>query len=204
MQPQGDSPDGAEPQPEGKRRQYTSNWFLRVVVEFLIALAIAVTLTWLVTTFILQPYEVPSGSMEPTIMTGDKIIAEKLSFVFGPIKRGDIIVFEDKTHPGRILVKRVIAVAGETVDLRNGSVVVDSNMLYEPYTYRTFSNPLPSSFDDMPIEYPYVVPEGCVWVMGDNRDNSADSRYFGPIEERTVEGRVMMVFWPPSDISILM
>ena len=187
-----------------QKKQSDIHWLLRFCIEFAIALAIAFVLTWLVKTFIAQPYEVPSGSMQPTIMIGDRIIAEKLSYAFGSVERGDIVVFKDKTQPGRILVKRVIALAGQTVDLRDGYVVIDGVRLYEPYTHGSSSYVLPTTFNNMEITYPYTIPEGHLWVMGDNREDSADSRYFGPIEETAVEGRIFMVFWPFSDISLLM
>lgn len=178
---------------------------LRFFVEFIIALAIAFALTWLVKTFVIQPFEVPSGSMEPTIMTNDRILAEKITYSFNTVKKGDVIVFADKTQQGRILVKRVIALPGQTVSFDGeGNVLVDGSSIYEPYTKGRLSYPLPTHFEGMTISYPYTVPENCVWVMGDNRTNSADSRYFGSIDMDSIEGRVVMIFWPPSDISLMM
>ena len=193
----------AELESKAKQPQSRGYWLLRFSLELLIALVIAFSLTWLVKTFVLQPYEVPSGSMEPTIMIGDKILADKVTYMFSSVQRGDIVVFEDITQPGRILVKRVIALSGQIVDLQNGRVIVDGVVLYEPYTYGSLSYPL-STFNDIEITYPYTVPEGYVWVMGDNREHSGDSRYFGPIKEESIEGRILMVYWPPRDISLLM
>lgn len=175
----------------------------RSILEFAVALAVALVLTWLVKSFVIEPYEVPTGSMETTIMTGDKLLAEKLTIHWQPIESGDIIVFADKVLSGRILVKRVIATGGQIVDLVDGTVYVDGNPLYEPYANGAQTHPIEQHFENMPIEYPYQVPEGQLWVMGDNRENSADSRYFGAVREDSVYGRAILVFWPLEDIGPL-
>jgi signal peptidase I len=175
-------------------------WFF---LELAIAIALAFGFLMLLQTFVIRSYNVPTGSMESTIMTGDRILAEKISYNFGEIRRGDIVVFDDKTQPNRFLVKRVIATEGQIVNLKDGHVVLDDEVLFEPYTKGLPSEPLKDQFEGMPIKYPYTVPEGCIWVMGDNRTNSLDSRYFGPIRTETVHGHVVLTFWPPSNIGFL-
>jgi len=191
---------GHEQQPVKRKR---SSGILRTLLEFAIALVVALGLTWVLKTFVVEPYEVPTGSMESTIMIGDKLLAEKVTLNFSPVRSGDIVVFADKVMPGRVLVKRVIAVGGQSVDFKEGHVLVDGLPLYEPYTNGAISKPLEQQFENMNINYPYTVPEGHVWVMGDNRENSADSRYFGSIAENSVYGRALMVFWPLEDIGPL-
>ncbi len=164
---------------------------LRLVIEILLVIVVAVGLATLFTRFIMQPYEIPSGSMEQTIEVGDRIFSEKLSYTFGEPKQGDIITFEDPADPERVLIKRVIATGGQTVDLRDGVVYVNGVALDEPYTQGKPSNDLNSG-----IEYPYTVPDGYVWVMGDNRTNSADSRAFGSIPLESITGRAMLRYWP--------
>jgi signal peptidase I len=198
--------EGPEPPegPEGEQRQGRKHpSILRTLIEFALALAIALALTWLINTFLVQPFEVPTGSMETTIMTGDKLLADKVSLNWEPVQNGNIIVFADKIMPGRILVKRVIATGGQVVDIKNGMVYVDGSPLYEPYVNGVETQPLEQHYNNMPISYPYTVPEGHLWVMGDNRDNSADSRYFGTIDGSTVYGRALMVIWPLEDIGPL-
>jgi len=196
------APAHARPQHEAKPERMKKA-YLRFLIEIGIAVVIALVLTGLLKTFVAQPYQVPTGSMESTIMIGDTIIAEKITYAFNPVQRGDIVVFMDKTQTDRILVKRVIALAGDVVDLRNGSVIVNGVALDEPYTHGRASYPLTSTYLNMTIEFPYTVPAGSIWVMGDNRTHSADSRYFGPILEDSVLGRVIVVIWPPSDMSLL-
>ena len=195
--------DKLEEEDDFQRPTRNSGSILRTLIEFAIALGIAMGLTWALKTYVIEPYEVPTGSMESTIMIGDKLLAEKISLYFNPVQPGDIVVFADVVLQGRVLVKRVIAVGGQTIDLVDGHVVIDGARLYEPYLHGVSTNPLGVHFEGMQIDYPYTVPDGYLWVMGDNRGNSADSRYFGPVLESSVYGRAFMVFWPLPDIGPL-
>lgn len=103
------------------------------------------------------------------------------------------MTFQDPEIPGRVLIKRVIAVGGQTVDLVDGKVVVDGVALDEPYTQGKASEPL-NPAPDVDVSYPFTVPEGRLWVMGDNRTNSQDSRYFGAIKESSVTGHAVLVY----------
>ena len=171
---------------------------LRLVIEILLIVIVAIGLATLFTRFVMQPYEIPSGSMEQTIEVGDRVFSEKVSYMFGDPVQGDIITFEDPADSERVLIKRVIATGGQTVDLRDGVVYVDGVPLDEPYTQGKPSNDLNSG-----ITYPYTVPEGHVWVMGDNRTNSQDSRYFGAIKESSVTGKAIFIYWPLTDVGPL-
>jgi len=177
--------------------------FGQFVIELLIALVIAFALTWCLKTFVLQPYEVPSGSMEPTIMTGDKIFADKVTYFFSSVEKGNIIVFQDLVDPDRVLVKRVVGLPGDVIELKNGHVYVNDKWLYEYYTHETETFEPDQGERHVEITYPFTVPEGCVWVMGDNRTSSADSRVFGPVSMDSIQGHVFMVFWPLNEIRIL-
>ena len=167
---------------------------LRQVVEFLLTLAVAFLVAQGVRAWVIQPYIVPTGSMLPTIQLGDQVLAKKFVYGFQPPRRGDIVVLDDPTHQVDTLIKRVIAVGGQTVDLKDGRVVVNGAALVEPYTHRQPSDPLPGSM----ITFPVRVPVGSVWVMGDNRTQSEDSRWFGPVKLSTVHGKAFFVYWPLS------
>lgn len=171
---------------------------IRLLIEIVVIIAVAIGLATLFTHFVIQPYEIPSGSMEDTIEIGDRVFSEKVSYAFGEPQRGDIITFEDPTDPDRILIKRVVATEGQTVELRNGLVYVDGVPLNEPYTLDRPSEDLESG-----IEYPYTVPAGYVWVMGDNRTNSADSRVFGAIPVDSITGRAIFRYWPLDRLGLL-
>lgn len=164
-------------------------------ISFLVMVAIVVAGAWLLRTFVIEPFQIPSASMEETIQTGDMVFAEKISYQFSDPEQGDIVVFSDPQVPSRTLIKRVIATEGQTVDLRDGVVYVDGVALDEPYTQGLPSYPL-HTVSNVNITYPYTIPEGSVWVMGDNRTNSSDSRYFGPISEDAVFGKVLCIYWP--------
>ena len=174
----------------------------RRIVAALWWAAFVVALAWRQVTFVHQAFAVPSGSMEGTIMTGDRVYAEKVSYLFRDPEPGDIVTFQDPEIPGRVLIKRCIAVGGQTVDLVDGRVVVDGVALDEPYTRGLPSEPLKTALG-VEVSYPYTVPAGHLWVMGDNRTNSNDSRYFGAIDEDTLTGRAALVYWPFSNFGLL-
>ncbi len=177
-----DSGQHAEPRRSGA---------FRTILSLLVMVAFVFGLSWALRTFVFQPYEIPSGSMENTIMTGDMVFSEKISYYLRDPEPGDIVTFQDPEIPGRVLIKRCIAVGGQTVDLVDGRVVVDGVALDEPYTRGLPSEPLKTALG-VEVSYPYTVPAGHLWVMGDNRTNSNDSRYFGAIDEDTLTGRAAL------------
>lgn len=173
---------------EGERGRGGWGWFF-------VWLAVAVAVGLLVKTFVATPYVVPTGSMRDTIVEGDTLLGERVSLYFGDPEAGDIVTF-DSPIDGETLIKRIIAVGGQTVDLVDGSVYVDGERLDEPYTEGKPSYSLSDLPGSAGIEYPYEVPEGCVWVMGDNRTDSKDSRYFGAVSVDDVTSRALFIYWP--------
>ena len=174
---------------------------IRHCISFLVIIAVVLVCSYGIRTYMIEPFEVPSGSMEDTIMTGDMVFAEKVSYLVGSPHQGDIVVFSDPQIPSRVLIKRVVATGGQTVDLIDGVVYVDGVAQHESYIQGE-SYPL-STAGNVYLSYPYTVPSDCVWVMGDNRENSADSRYFGPITTSTVFGRAIVTYWPLNHIGLL-
>lgn len=193
----------AEPEPEHRR-----SFWRELPVLVLAALVIAV----LIKTLLAQAFWIPSSSMEDTLEINDRVLVNKLSYRLGDFARGDVIVFDDprgtateESIPQAILrnlaesvglstpksefIKRVIGLPGESVEVRAGEVLVDGVVVAEPYLH-------PQT--EMPDFGPEVVPEGHLFVMGDNRNSSQDSRFFGPIEETSVVGKAFVVIWPPS------
>lgn len=171
--------------------------FAEILVLALVALGIAIG----VRTFVAEPFIIPSASMADTLKVGDRLVGEKLTYRSGSPKAGDVVTFADPEDASVTLIKRVIATGGQTVDLRDGVVYVDGVAQDEPYTEGKPSNPLPthSSLLSGDIDYPYTVPNGSIWVMGDNRTNSQDSRYFGAIPVSSVTSKAAFVFWPLQD-----
>ncbi|NNN18800.1 MAG: signal peptidase I [Acidimicrobiaceae bacterium] len=155
-------------------------------------LVIAVVFGILVRTFVFQSFYIPSGSMIPTLKVGNRVLVNELSYDFHPIHRGDIIVFrtppKDRGNPViKDLVKRVVGLPGDTVSSANGKLEINGKPLSEPYL------PPGTVTSGVPTQ---KIPPGELWVMGDNRQNSEDSRFFGPISEKLIVGRVTLIYWP--------
>ena len=199
-----DEPHPAEPAgaPSSRRGR-------RALVEWGVILVVVVLGTVLLRTFVVQSFYIPSGSMLPTLQIGDRIIVDKLSYRFHDPHRGDIVVFarpplEDQAYAD--LVKRVIGLPGETISSQNGAVYINGKRLVEPwlpsgsqgYTGALAGGDAHPQFD---LPGPVKIPPGEYYVMGDNRMDSEDSRYFGPIPRSLIVGRVVMRIWPVSHIS---
>jgi signal peptidase I len=181
-----------------------------VVREYFESIVIAVILALFVRTWAVQAFKIPTGSMENNLLIGDHLLVNK--FVFGPasgplertllpmreIRRGDVVVFKYPDEPERDFIKRVIGLPGETLELRNKKVFIDGQPIDEPYVH--FLDPdhhasEVTSFDVRERYGPVRVPEGQYFVMGDNRDNSQDSRYWGFLPRGYIKGRALMIYW---------
>ena len=162
--------------------------------NFVLSLAVVMGLAYVMSEYVAIAYAVPSSSMESTIHAGDKVYAEQLSYYFRDVEPGDIITFEDPSDPDKILLKRCVAVGGQSVDFKDGCLYVDDVLMTENYTEGKPTNPFVDTQEA--IVYPYTLSEGQLWVMGDNRTNSKDSRYFGAIDTASVKKRVFIVLWP--------
>lgn len=188
------------------RPAHSKHSVARDIIELVLLVVAAFGIALAIRTYVAEPFVIPSTSMTETLKVGDRVIGEKLTYLNSDPQVGDIVTFEDPEDSSQILIKRVIATAGETVELKGGSVYVNGVKLDEDeYTLGKQSNKLYSHATslDANIEYPYTVPEGCVWVMGDNRTNSLDSRYFGAIKISSITSRALFVFWPIEDIGSL-
>ena len=168
--------------------------FFRSFFSVLLTVACIIGVAYLVRTYVVEPYQIPSGSMEQTIMPGDSVFGEKVSYRFRKPEIGDIVTFTDPEAETRLLIKRVVATEGQVVNIAGGKLYVDGKEQVFDYTENRYTYPLPNSIAIK--SYPYKVPDGCVFVMGDNRENSQDSRYFGAISIESVQSRAFVVYWP--------
>ncbi len=164
-----------------------------VFSEVFESVAIAVLLAVVIRLFVLEPFYIPSGSMVPTLKERDRIIVSKLNYYFQEPKRGDIVVFKYPKDPKRNFVKRLIAVGGETVAIKNSRLYINGQPVSEDYL------PKGLRFADYG---PVVVPSGNYFMMGDNRNNSDDSRVWGYLPENLIVGRALVIYWPLERISI--
>jgi signal peptidase I len=184
-----------------------------VVREYFESIVIAVILALFIRTFVVQAFKIPTGSMENNLLIGDHLLVNK--FVFGPplgswerallpertIRRGDVIVFKYPGNRERDFIKRVIGLPGETLEMRNKKVYINGKPLDEPYVHFLEPPQSPSayaeitSFDKRESYGPIQIPAGKYFMMGDNRDNSEDSRYWGLLPEEDVKGKAVMIYW---------
>lgn len=179
------------------------------VREYFESIVVAVILALFVRTFVVQAFKIPTGSMEPNLLVGDHLLVNK--FLFAPsagslermvlpmreVRRGDIIVFKFPEEPERDFIKRVIGLPGDTIEVRNRQVRINGAVLDEPYAHYLFpvSHEESDAFDVRARYGPVTVPDGHYFMMGDNRDNSQDSRYWGFLPAHYVKGRALMIYW---------
>ncbi|MEA2826426.1 MAG: signal peptidase [Actinomycetota bacterium] len=192
----------------------------RLLREAVVLVGTAMIIAFLIKSFVAQAFFIPSGSMIPQLKVGDRVVVSKVAYRLHDPHRGDIVVFDapnqadvkkEEALPRKVIkgvlesiglstpsteeyIKRVIGLPGEKVEGRDGRVYVNGRELVEPYLPQ---GPTTRNFD------PVVLGEGQLWVMGDNRENSSDSRVFGPIPESTVVGRAFVKVWPIPDGSFL-
>jgi signal peptidase I len=178
-----------------------------IVREYLEAALWALVLTAVLRAFVIQAFRIPSESMRDTLLVGDFLFVNK--FEYGPKipfthvrlpglhapRRGDVIVFQFPQDPSKDFIKRCVATGGETVEIKEKQVYVNGRRLDEPYTRHTDPNIRPAGFDFRDNFGPFTVPKGEMFMMGDNRDNSNDSRYWGTLPMDLVKGRAMFLYW---------
>jgi signal peptidase I len=195
-------PGAAVPDP-GEPAKKRSGW--RGAIEWIAVIGGALILAFLIRTFLLAAFYIPSESMLDTLEVGDRVLVNKLSYHLHDVNRGDVVVFErppNQPDSGiKDLIKRVIALPGETVEGRGCQIYItpagstETFVLQEPYLDRGWT--LRCDFG------PVTLGENELWVMGDNRDDSEDSRFFGPISQDLVVGRAFVIVWPISDLGWL-
>lgn len=175
--------------------------------EYTEAIVTALVLALIIRAYIVQAFKIPSGSMIPTLLIGDHILVNK--FIYGtkiPLtdkkilvwrspERGDIIVFKYPENPKKDFIKRVIATGGEVIEERDKIVYVNGKPLYEPYAYHVDRTIRPGVNDPRDNFGPLVVPKNKVFVMGDNRDQSYDSRYWGFVDMKDIRGKALLIYW---------
>jgi signal peptidase I len=168
----------------------------RRLAEYAVVLLVAFVVVFgVLRPFVVKSFWIPSESMVPTLEVGDRIFVNRFVYRFTEPERGDIVVF-DSLETDDELVKRVVAVPGDRVRVRNGVLRVNGDFPEEPYA-------VPIVFPDGSSFGPTRLSEGEVFVMGDNRANSRDSRFFGPVPVENIEGEAFFMFWPPFRIGFM-
>ncbi|MCX7816279.1 MAG: signal peptidase I [Syntrophales bacterium] len=177
------------------------------IQEYAEAIIIAILIALFIRTFIIQAFKIPSGSMKPTLLVGDYILVSKfyygvkLPFVrstlipFHEPKKGDIVVFIYPEDRSKDFIKRVIAVAGDTVEIRNKKIFINGSPYEDKYGVYTDSSIYPASIQPRDNFGPITVPKGKIFTMGDNRDQSYDSRYWGFVDLKDVLGKALIIYF---------
>jgi signal peptidase I len=175
----------------------------RTVLEYVVLAVVAVAVALLIQAFLVKPYRIPSPSMEDTLLVGDRVLVDRISWRFSKPARGDIVVFHSPV-PGPVLIKRIVGMPGDTLSLRDGAVYVNGRRLAEPYVRRVGGRPVPTEPFETGLPWalhqPYTVPAGSYFLMGDNRTDSKDGRDFGPVARDQLVGRAFARYWPPGRI----
>lgn len=175
--------------------------------EYSKAIITALILALFIRAYFIQAFKIPSGSMIPTLVVGDHILVNK--FIYGtkiPFSdkrvlafrkpgRGDIIVFKYPEDPDRDFIKRVIAVEGDVIESRNKVIYVNGNPVNEPYKQHTDTTLTPKGIEPRDNFGPHIVPKEKLFMMGDNRDQSYDSRYWGYVDLKQVKGKALIMYW---------
>ncbi len=204
--PAGGAPGTDAPHPTPAPRSTSTRWIREGIIVVVVAVLVAVLLR----TFVVQTFFIPSGSMEPTLQIGDRILVNKLSYHLHGVNRGDIVVFsrppaENCGGPEvNDLVKRVVGLPGDVISLSRGYVYIDGKRLDEswlPATEQGITSTGPTG-NSSNLAHPYRIPADNYFVMGDNRNDSCDSRYWGPIKQSLIVGKVEVRVWPISSLRI--
>ena len=207
-------PDEDQPSPKERKKRRTITIFKWAVplalVEWVVLIGSALVIALLIKTFLFQAFYIPSESMRPTLNVGDRVLVNKMSYRLHDVNRGDIVVFEtppnadDANGTIKDLVKRVIGLPGETIETREGVVYINGQQLEEPYLTNGVKTCAPNSSPGTCADFgPEVIGADHVFVMGDNRAASKDSRVFKGIEESSIVGRVFVRIWPLNDLGFL-
>jgi signal peptidase I len=179
------------------------------VREYFESIVVAVILALFIRTFVVQAFKIPTGSMEPNLLVGDHLLVNK--FVFSPtatgverallpvrdVRRGDVVVFKYPEDPERDFIKRIVGLPGETIEVKGTQVLVNGAAIAQPFAHFLLPHDPATADEDDPREHfgPVTVPAGHFFAMGDNRDNSQDSRYWGFLPGHYIKGRALMIYW---------
>ena len=179
----------------------------RLLWEYSEAIITALILALLIRAYVIQAFKIPSGSMIPTLVIGDHILVNKFLYgtripfsetmvlEFTKPEKGAIIVFKYPEDPTRDFIKRVVAVEGDVVESKNKAIYVNGKQTSEPYTQHTDNSIRPMGIEPRDNFGPLIVPRNKFFVMGDNRDQSYDSRYWGYVDRKDIKGKALILYW---------
>jgi len=171
------------------------------VKEWVEPVIIAVILALIIRTFVVQAFKIPTGSMRPTLIEGDRILVSKFIYKFKEPERGDVIVFRSPEDKKKDFIKRLIGLPGEEVEISNGTILIDARAVDKDSVIRERHYYNRGDFGSKGQRV--LVPEGAYYVLGDNSISSRDSRYWGFLPKRYLAGKAFLIYWPPTRIKLL-
>lgn len=182
----------------------------RVILEYGLTVLVAILAAILLQSFVVKPYLVPSSSMVDTLVPGQRVLVDRLIYRFETVHRGDVIVFRGPQPPHEVMIKRVVGLSGDVLSVRDGRLFVNDRPAPDSFVDKIAgateptAPPDPDTSDDpgapWSLSRPYRVPADCYFVMGDNRTDSDDSRFWGPVPRGAIIGEAFLSYWPPGRI----
>lgn len=182
----------------------------RTLIEYALTVVIAIVIALVIQAYVVKPYRVPTPSMANTVRAGDRVLIDRVLYGHRDIERGNIIVFRGGAAvDNQVLLKRVVGLPGDVLSVENGQLLVNGVPADEGFVRRVggapeSTQPGPAGADSpWSLQAPYTVPDGFYYVLGDNRSDSFDSRFWGPVAREAIIGRAMAVYWPIPGIRTL-
>jgi signal peptidase I len=196
-----------EPQTESPKPRHSRS---RTLLEYAVTVVVAIVIALAVQAYIIKPYRVPTPSMANTVRAGDRVLIDRILYSHRDIERGDIVVFRGgPAVDNQVLLKRVVGVPGDVLSIKEGRLMVNGAPAEDTYVRRIGEGPEPTQpgpggpNTPWSLQTPYEVPDGYFFVLGDNRTDSFDSRFWGPVAREALIGRAMAVYWPIPGIRAL-
>ena len=168
---------------------------LKSICLYVSSIVFAVCLALLIRTYVVQAFKIPSGAMKQTILVGDHILVDKLTYDKSSPVRGDIIVFKFPVEPEKDFIKRVIGLPGDTIEGRDKNIYINNEPLEEPYAVHTDPHIISKDIRPRDNYGPISIPDNALFVMGDNRDESFDSRFWGFVDYKDIRGKAFIIYW---------
>ena len=172
-----------------------NKWYIYLLCWFIGSCVIQTISETAVKNNITQAYKIPSGAMKPTLQVGDHIIADKFTYINSEPKRGDIAIFPFPEDPSKDFIKRIVGLGGETIEIRDKQVFINGELYQEFYKVINDANIFPRNVQPRDNYGPIKIPEDSLFVMGDNRDHSYDSRFWGFVKKSVVKGKAKSIYW---------
>lgn len=190
-----DSVKGAKPYKHSYSMKKYNRWYVYLLCCFVASFVIQTIVEIAVKSNIAQTYKIPSGAMMQTLQIGDHIIADQFTYKTSEPRRGDIVIFPFPEKPSKYFIKRIVGMGGDTIEIKNKQVFINGEPYQEHYKVNNDSNVFPKNVQPRDNFGPVKIPEDSLFVMGDNRDHSYDSRFWGFVKKSSVKGKAISIYW---------